>query len=181
MAAFRSDDKDLSGKFDPIPANKYNACMVKADRTKAKKKGNAFLACEFKVVKGDFKGRSLWANLNLINDNDTAQEIGQTDLKRIMAAVGVKKIDDMWDATPLLNKELVLKVTVKDSEQYGPQNEVRGYMEADGGDKKSGKKDKKAPKLSKKEQKAKDKADKKAAKKASKGKGKKNKGDDVPW
>lgn len=82
-----------------------------------------YLELELTVVEGGYKGRKVWARLNLENRNPEAVRIAKSELSAICRAVGVLTPRNSGE---LHNIPLVITVKVKPGDN-GPQNEVKGY------------------------------------------------------
>ncbi len=121
---------DPTTDFDPIPANKYLAVITES-QMKATKAGNgSYLELVFQVIEGEFKGRKLWARLNLDNTNPTAVQIARSELSAICHAVGVMQPKDSIE---LHNLPLLITVKLKKREDNGElTNEVKGYAKKEG-------------------------------------------------
>jgi len=108
--------------FDALPDGQYPA-MVTASELKDTKAGNGkFLALTFEVIDGDFKGRKLWANLNIVNPSAVAEKIGRAELASLCKAVGVanpKESEELHDV-PVI-------ITVRKDKRDATRNEIKGY------------------------------------------------------
>jgi hypothetical protein len=76
------------------------------------------------VLGGQYQNKHLFDRLNLQNASDQAVQIARGTLSAICRAVGVMTPKD---SSELHNKPLRVKVTVKKSDDYGEQNEVKAY------------------------------------------------------
>ena len=111
--------------FEPLPAGKYLACIVESEMRATKSGTGEFLYLTFQVLEGQFKGRKVWARLNLKNPNPQAEQIAQGQLSAICRAVGVLQ---PRDSVELHNLPLLVTVKVKKREDTGDlQNDVSGY------------------------------------------------------
>jgi len=111
--------------FDPLPAGKYLAVITESEMRPTKKGAGQYLNLTFEVIEGEYKGRKLWARLNLKNPNPQAEQIARGQLSAICRAVGVMAPKDSLE---LHNLPLVVTVKVKKREDTGDlQNEVSGY------------------------------------------------------
>ena len=111
--------------FDPLPAGKYLACITESEMRPTKKGAGQFLNLTFEIIEGEYKGRKVWARLNLKNPNPQAEQIARGQLSAICRAVGVMT---PRDSVELHNLPLQIKVKLKkrnDSEEM--QNEVVGF------------------------------------------------------
>ena len=107
---FDSDQhEDIEG-FDPIPANWYNLSVTKSEILETSKKTGKYIKLEFTVIDGQYKGRKIWENLNIINQNPIAVEIAQKALATLCRAVGKKAIADTQElhGIPLQGKVKII-------------------------------------------------------------------------
>ena len=106
---FDANNVEPSKGFDVLPAGQYTA-IIESSELKPTQKGGKYLSLAFQVISGEFQGRKLWNNLNIINDNPKAVEIAKADLSAICRAVGVMTPKD---SSELHNKPLTVKVVCK--------------------------------------------------------------------
>tara|TARA_R110000744_G_C19371578_1_gene562719 strand:- start:20602 stop:21015 length:414 start_codon:yes stop_codon:yes gene_type:complete len=119
-----------SSGFEPIPADWYEAELIKSELKTTKAKDGKYLAFCFKVIGGDHDGRMIWTNLNIVNKNETAVAIAQGDLKAICESVGHE--GDLEDTEDLHDIPLAIKVSFKEeTAQWPAKNEIKGYKCAD--------------------------------------------------
>jgi hypothetical protein len=110
LAGFDASQVEPTTTFDPIPAGKYLA-MITASEMKPNKAGTgSYLELVFTILEGEYKGRQLWARLNLDNPNELAVKIARAELSAICRAVGVLT---PRDSTELHNLPLVVRVACK--------------------------------------------------------------------
>jgi len=119
---------DMRGDFDPLPPGEYLA-MVKESDVKSTKKGDGkYIALKFEIIKGDFKGRFIWTNLNIINPNPVAVEIAQKELATLCRAIGkpVIKMTEELHGIPF-----TIKLKIKPAkDDYPAGNEPVNYLPA---------------------------------------------------
>lgn len=115
---------------DPLPAGDYVAMIVDSDMKMTKKGDGQYLDLALQVCDGQFKGRYVWAKLNIENQNEIAQRIGQAELSAIRHAVGVMAPRNSED---LHNRPMIIKVKyVPENGQYSAKNEIKGYKRLEG-------------------------------------------------
>jgi hypothetical protein len=102
-----------SSSFGILPKGKYIATISDVELKDTKAGTGKYLSFEFKVKEGEFKGRNVFANYNVVNPNPTAQQIGREGLKNIAECVNVK-FDKTFDTDKLLGKVLMIAVSVKE-------------------------------------------------------------------
>ena len=100
--------------------------MITASEMKSNKAGTGrFLELCFTLIEGEYKGRTLWARLNLENPSELATKIAQSELSAICRAVGVTAPND---SVELHNLPLVIKVCCRKRPDNGEiVNEVKGF------------------------------------------------------
>ena len=121
--------QDERGDFSAIPAGDYGV-VIDAAEIKATKTGTGqYIKLKLKVTGPTNAGRVLFSNVNIMNQSPEAERIGRQELRKIMEATGVLELSD---SDQLIGGHMMVKVTVKTSEQYGAENEVKGYRSHSG-------------------------------------------------
>lgn len=116
--------------MEPLPAGDYVAVIVDSDMKMTKKGDGQYLDLAFQVADGPFKGRYVWAKLNIENPNEVSQRIGQAELSAICHAVNVMQPRNSED---LHNRPMVIRVKyVPENGNYSAKNEIKGYKRLDG-------------------------------------------------
>lgn len=125
LNGFNANEVDPASTFEPIPAGKYLAVITASEMKPTKSGVGNYLELTFQVLDGPFKGRVLWARLNLDNPNATTVKIAKGELSAICRAVGVMTPRDSQD---LHNLPLQINVRLKKrSDNDELTNEIRGY------------------------------------------------------
>jgi len=129
LAGFDASQIEPMTTFDPIPAGKYLA-MITASEMKPNKAGTgSYLELVFTIIEGEYKGRQLWARLNLDNPNELAVKIARAELSAICRAVGVLT---PRDSVELHNLPLVIRVACKKRKDTDEMvNVIKGYEKRD--------------------------------------------------
>ena len=110
--------------FDVLPAGWYQA-KVKATELKQTKAGNGeYISLQFEILGPSHQGRVVFSNINIMNPNPKAEEIGLSQLNSLLSAIGLSQISD---TDQMINGEAMIKLSIKRSEEYGDKNEVKGY------------------------------------------------------
>ena len=123
--AFDSNQHEDMANFEPIPAGEYVVQVTDSDIKDTKDGTGKYIKLEMTVLKGEFKGRKIWNNLNIINKNPVAVEIAQKELATICRAVGKSVIQDTQE---LHGKPFIMKVRIVPAKgQYPPSNAPTGY------------------------------------------------------
>lgn len=123
--SYRADDLPKSDKnYDPVPSGWYDVIITSAE-VKTTKAGNGmYLATRYDITGPTNTGRVIFGNITLRNTNMEAERIGAQHLGELINAVA---IDELEDSDQLVGKNLSIKVVIRESEQYGPQNDVKGW------------------------------------------------------
>ena len=119
---------DMNTGFDPMPAGEYIAQVVESEVKDTAKKTGKYIKLKFAILKGEFKGRFIWTNLNVVNPNPVAVEIAQKELATLCRACGKAVIQDTQElhGTPIL-----MKIKIKPAkDDYPAGNEPIGYKSA---------------------------------------------------
>jgi hypothetical protein len=121
---------DPVGKFTPIPMDDYLAQIVESTMADTKKGDGRFLKLTFEVADGEFKGRRIFEQLNLVNPNEKTVEIAQRTLSAICRSVGVLHPKD---SAELHNIPLVISVGIQAGKDgYDDKNVIKKYSRVDG-------------------------------------------------
>ena len=125
LRGFDANQVEPAVGFEAIPAGKYVAMIVESEMKPTKAGDGAFLELVFQVLEGEFKGRKLWARLNLENANPLAVQIARAELSAICRSTGVMTPND---SVELHDLPLLITVKCRKREDTGDiVNEVKGY------------------------------------------------------
>jgi len=122
---FNANEVNPSVGFEPIPNGKYQAVVVDSCFKDTKSGSGRYLELTFEIIEGEYKGRKVWARLNLENPNSTAVEIARAELSAICRAVNVMQPKD---SAELHNLPLEIGVVCKkrpDTDEIS--NEIKSY------------------------------------------------------
>jgi hypothetical protein len=101
------EDVEPESEFTVIPVGTYPAVIEKAE-VKISKKGGQYVPCVYQIIDGPFKNRRVWDNMNVVNANPTAQQMGRERLKLITNLLGVTTND----TSSLCGKPLTIKLSI---------------------------------------------------------------------
>ena len=122
---FEADAMPVSDKsYEPLPAGWYTASITAAELKNTKAGNGQYIAIRYDIIGPTHQGRIVFGNLNIRNPNPKAEEIGRQQLGEVMRAIGIAKVQDTDE---LIGGQLSIKVDIRSSEQYGDQNEVKGF------------------------------------------------------
>lgn len=123
---FNSKGKERMGSITPLPAGKYKAVVEKSEIKKTKDKSGKYIKLTFNVQVDKKKRRKIFNNYNIVNNSVEAVEIAEKEISSLCDAVGIKKFSD---TAQLHDKPLVIQLGIKNDEEYGPQNVIKGYFD----------------------------------------------------
>lgn len=124
-SAFNSTDIPPEAPIEALPPGDYVVCIIESLINETKNGNGQVLKLVLQVVDGGFKGRKLFDYINIQNSNIDAQRIGQSRLSSICKAVSKPIIQDTAEIHEI---PMLAKVAIKNSEEYGKQNQIKGYL-----------------------------------------------------
>lgn len=125
LNGFNANEVDPAVGFDPIPAGKYLAIITESEMKPTKAGTGQYLQLTFQVVDGEYKGRLVWARLNLDNPSPMAVKIARAELSAVCRATGVMAPKD---SVELHDLPMVIRVGCKKRDDTGDiTNEIKGY------------------------------------------------------
>lgn len=120
---------------DPIPSGKYVLQVEQGDMVHTKSGTGVMFKARIAVVVGEYEGRTVYAQMNVRNQNVTAQTIGISEMKALAAATGVnwdvarEETDTMlfkpFEAEVGMERENINEETGK---PYPPRNRIVKYI-----------------------------------------------------
>ena len=120
-----ADIPEPTNDYSPIAAGDYVATIKDAELKITKSGTGQYIKLKLEVVAPSSTGRVLFSNLNIRNDNETAQNIGMAQLGSIMRAAGIASVSN---PEQLVGTTIGIKVTIKEAQNgYEAQNEVKAY------------------------------------------------------
>jgi len=122
---FSVDSLPVSDRnFEPLPAGWYTAVINGAEVKVTKVGTGKYIAVRYDITGPTHQGRVIFGNLNIKNPNPTAEKIGREQLGEIMRAIGLATVQD---TDQLIGGQLMIKLEIRESEQYGASNDVKGF------------------------------------------------------
>jgi hypothetical protein len=109
--------------FAPLPQGRYLVEITESDTRTTKNGSGEYVHLKMRVVEGPYENRFLFDNLNYINQNQTAQQIGQKILRRLCRLCSVE--GELENTEQLHFHRFHVSVSIKADTGYGPQNAVR--------------------------------------------------------
>lgn len=132
MATFNFDASKIAPttSFAPIPAGQYLSHITESDLVATKDGTGQMLKLTFEILDGQFKGRKIWNNLNVQNQNQDTMKYALSDLSAICHATGNIQLQD---SAALHFKPLKIKVVIGEAKNgYEARNNIKGYESANG-------------------------------------------------
>ena len=128
---FNAYEVEPAGDFELLPEGKYTATITASDRKPNSRGTGEILVLDFTIVDGAYKGRRVWARLNIVHQTPAAQEIALGQLSAICRAVGIMT---PRDSSELHHRPLSIYVKcVQRADGKGLANEISRYEALDGG------------------------------------------------
>ncbi len=127
LDGFDANQHEPSQEYTVLPEGEYLSIMTDSEfKDTSKNNGDQYLKLKFEVVDGEHKGKTVYSNLNLKNQNQQAVQIAQGELSAICRAVGIMRPKD---SSELHGKPLVLKVIVepRNDKPGAFSNKVKAY------------------------------------------------------
>lgn len=129
---FNANDVAPNESRDVLPAGEYDVAIVASEAYTTTSGKMAGIKIEMQVLNGKHQNRKLWDRINfrpagnaVLSDGEKkAIEIGAGNLSSLCRAVGVLTPKD---SSELHGKAFRVKVKVKQSDEYGPQNNIAAY------------------------------------------------------
>ena len=98
--------------------------MMMRTEIKPTKKGGEMINIRYDITGPEHVGRVVFGNINTVNDNPVAVQIGFEQLGQILRAIGLERLRDTDE---LSGHTLQIKVKISKSEGYDDANEVCGW------------------------------------------------------
>lgn len=118
------------GNFDPLPPGWYDATITQAELKPTKDGSGQYIKIRYDITGPSHQGRVVFGNLNIKNASSKAEEIGRQQLGELMRAIGLARVTD---TDQLIGGAIGVKLDVRAAtEQYGAQNEVKGFKTLNG-------------------------------------------------
>ena len=135
MASFSFDSSSAEKReatYELLPAGWYDAQITDSEIIPLKSGNGRALKLTFDVLSEGYRGRKVWARLNIQHSNPEAERIAQSQLRELCESMGVLRFNDTVE---LHNKPVGIKVKIRKDEsgQYSDQNEISAFKPAGGG------------------------------------------------
>lgn len=124
-SGFNADNYDDMNEFVALPAGEYEAKIKQSEMVDTKKGDGQMLKLTLEICSGQYSGRLIWTNLNLINPNEQTVEMAHKELATICRACGKVNVDDSEE---LHGIPMTIKLKLKpETKQYPASNTISNY------------------------------------------------------
>ena len=121
--SFDATSVEPTTAYELLPAGKYRAQIVESEMRVTKNGMGQFLWLMLDIIEGQYQGRKLFDQLNLVNSNPQTVEIAQRTLSAICHATGKLQVNDSVD---LHLVPMTIQVGVKPPKDgYSEKNTIR--------------------------------------------------------
>ena len=128
--SFDASGIEPAAGYDVLPAGKYVAQIIESEMRVTSNGMGQCLWRMLDILEGPYKGRKVFDQLNLVNQNTTTVEIAQRALSAICHATGKLQVADSEELHLI---PMTIQVTVKPPKNgYGERNAIRYLVPADG-------------------------------------------------
>ena len=115
-------------QFEVIPVGVYAAQIIQSELKETKAGTGQFLELRIQLLEDPHAGRLVFDRLNLVNQNETAENIAKRKLAELCRAVGVLEVEDSEE---LHGVEIQVKLGISPAKgDYPESNEVKKYLAA---------------------------------------------------
>lgn len=122
-AAFDAHDVEPLKPFEVLPAGTYRAQIVESEMRVTRDGMGQFLWLMLDILEGQYQGRKVFDQLNLVNSNPKTVEIAKRTLSAICHATDRMEISDSEELHLI---PMTISVTVEPPKNgYGERNRIR--------------------------------------------------------
>jgi hypothetical protein len=129
MAKFGFDpsevDVNAQGSFEPMEPGDYVLKATGCEEKNTKAGGGVYIAATFEVAEGEFKGRKVWMNFNIVNKSEKAQSIGRQQLVAWATAAGKA---NATDTDHLIDRKFTCTLGIETQEGFKPSNVIKSFL-----------------------------------------------------
>lgn len=121
---FSASEAPASNDYSPLPAGWYSVRITEAELKDTKAGTGKYIKVRYDVTGGAHAGRVIFGMITVRNPNAKAEEIGRSQLAKLIRSIGLEEVSD---TDQLIGGEMLVKVTIRQSEEYGDSNEVKDW------------------------------------------------------
>ena len=135
MAQFQFDTNSVEKRendYSLLPAGWYTAQVTESEIVTLKTGNGQAIKLTFTILSDNYRGRKVWARLNVRHTNPKAETVAQQQLRELCESIGLARFEYTEE---LHNKPVDIKIKIRKDEtgQYEDQNDVAGFKPAAGG------------------------------------------------
>lgn len=119
-----SDMPQDDGGYELLPAGEYTSTITESSLNDTKAGDGQYIKLRLDITGPTHEGRVVFANLNIRNPSQKAEDIGRQQLGTIMRAIGLNALQDTDE---LIGGAIGIKVAIRNSKEYGDQNDVKSF------------------------------------------------------
>jgi hypothetical protein len=120
--SFDATSVEPTTAYELLPAGKYRAQIVESEMRVTKNGMGQFLWLMLDILDGEYKGRKIFDQLNLVNPNPTTVEIAQRTLSALCHATGRMHVSDSEELHLI---PMTIQVKIKPPKNgYGESNAI---------------------------------------------------------
>jgi len=107
-----------------VPAGWYQGSIEQAEIKNTKAGTGQYLKLQWNIEAPSHEGRKIFQNINFRNHNEIAETIGLKQLRKLLTAIGVIRLED---TDQLIGKSCKIKVKKTESDEYGEGNDINNF------------------------------------------------------
>lgn len=132
---FNTPNEEVGEDFTLLPEGQYRVMVIDSAYKTTKAGTGRYVAVALQILDGVHKSQRLFANFNIENPSEQAQQIGRQQFKRFLLAVGItQSLRSEQEFHKLAaNKTLWVYVTQRTDDKGTRRNDVKRYMDAPDG------------------------------------------------
>lgn len=113
-----------TGDFQPVPPGWYQVSIEKAELKTTKAGTGKYVKLMMTVLGPTCSNRKVFSNINIVNPNPTAQQIGRREMGALQMAIGKPRATDTAE---LIGGVLEVKLAIETNSAGGGDNVVKAY------------------------------------------------------
>lgn len=120
-----------ASEYSLIPNGKYRCGIMACDRKTTRAGTGEYVAVKMQILEGEHENRYVFDNINFINPNATAQQIGRAQLSSLCRAVGIMTPNDTSEfVNKIVEVNISLRKNKKTGENYNRVDYITGSAAA---------------------------------------------------
>ncbi|AMO55655.1 hypothetical protein GZ77_09010 [Endozoicomonas montiporae] len=126
---FKANDYSPAQGFEPLPNGDYIAMITESELKHTRAGTGQYIKFTWTVMDGEYSGRKIWSNHNIINPNQTAEKIAREEISAIAHAI------DRPEARTTEEMENIpcsITLTIKQEDGRDPSNVIKKWEAING-------------------------------------------------